>query len=158
MIRMWSNTFQIMVNKPTYCFNLTRGYKTRGEYFRNIGYEYNKVYKGGLLPRLDPKDDSIPIPMPIFKSKKSWSEKKATFGQNDYIDILGDGSVNPVDLINGPKWLVGFRGNELQRLSRQLRFEGSQIRAKNSNKFHEINKRIKYLMWRYNHKFGGLKK
>ena len=107
---------------------------------------------------MDEKIDNVPIPMPIFKDKKPWSEKKATFGQNDYIDILGDGSINPVDLINGPKWLVGFRGNELQRLSRQLKIEGRDIKARNPNKFHEINKRIKYLMWRYNHKFGGLKK
>jgi large subunit ribosomal protein L51 len=112
----------------------------------------------GLLPRPDPKLDDTPLPMPSFVDKKSWSVKKATFGQNDYIDILGDGSVSPVDLIQGPKWLIGFKGNELQRLTRQMKFEGKDLRAKNQNKFHDMNKRIKYLLWRYNHKFGGLKK
>lgn len=96
--------------------------------------------------------------MPIFKDRKAWSTKKATFGQNDYIDILGQGNVHPIDLIRGPPWLIGFRGNELQRLSRQLKFEGKELKAKNPKRFFDINKRIKYLMWRYNHKFGGLKK
>lgn len=96
--------------------------------------------------------------MPVFKEKNAWSLKKSTFGQNDCIDILGEGNIHPVDLIKGPQWLVGFRGNELQRLSRRLKFEGKNLRAKNQNKFHDINKRVKYLMWRYNHKFGGLKK
>jgi large subunit ribosomal protein L51 len=132
------------------------------------------MYKGGLLPRPDPKIDDESLPIPQFKNIDRWTLKKSTFGQNDYIDILGliffkfyflriqiifilmlgDGSVHPVDLIRGPSWLIGFKGNELQRLSRQLKFVGKEIKAKDPNKFHEINKRIKYLMWRYNHKFG----
>lgn len=112
----------------------------------------------GLLPRPDSSINNSPLPMPEFKGKDTWSVKKATFGQNDYIDILGDGSVHPVDLIRGPRWLVGFRGNELQRLIRRMKFEGQELRAKDQNKFHEMNKRIKWLMWRFNHKFGGKKK
>lgn len=114
--------------------------------------------KKGILPRPDPKLDDNPLPMPKYKDKQPWSPKKATFGQNDYIDILGNGNVYPVDLINGPPWLIGFRGNELQRLSRQMKFQSHELKAKNPTKFHDINKRIKYLMWRYNHKFGGIKK
>ena len=52
----------------------------------------------------------------------------------------------------------GFKGNELQRITRQLAMEGKELKARNPNKFHDINKRIRYLMWRYNHKFGGKKK
>ena len=96
--------------------------------------------------------------MPEMKKNTTWESKKATFGQNDYIDILGDGNLKPVDLIRGPSWLIGFRGNELQRITRQLKFVGREIKAKDPNKFHDINKRIKYLMWRYGHKFGGIKK
>lgn len=96
--------------------------------------------------------------MPFLKDRQAWSAKKSTFGQNDYIDILGTGRVHPIDLIRGPAWLIGFRGNELQRLSRRLKFEGKEIKGRNPEQFHIINKRIKYLMWRYNHKFGGLKK
>lgn len=113
----------------------------------------------GLLPRPTAKQDDVgPLPLPAYRPKDTWSEKKAAFGQNDYIDILGNGNVHPVDLIKGPKWLIGFNGNELQRIQRQLKFEGKELKAKNSNKFHDINKRIKYLTWRYNFKFGGRKK
>lgn len=96
--------------------------------------------------------------MPEFKRRDPWSAKKATFGQNDYVDILGDGNVHPVDLIHGPPWLIGFQGNELQRITRQLKFQGKELRAKNPHKFHDLTKRVRYLMWRYNHKFGGIKK
>lgn len=135
-----------------------REFKTRGTYIRRYGYEYANTFKGGLLPRPDPKIDDSPLPMPEFKKIDRWSTKKATFGQNDYIDILGDGNVHPVDLIRGPEWLIGFRGNELQRLSRQMKFMGRELKAKQPQRFHDINKRIKYLMWRYNFKFGGRKK
>lgn len=96
--------------------------------------------------------------MPEYKKVDRWTLKKATFGQNDYIDILGDSDVKPVDLIRGPDWLIGFKGNELERLNRQIRYHGNEIKAKNPNKFHDINKRIAYLTWRYRIKFGGLKK
>ena len=96
--------------------------------------------------------------MPAFKDKKNWSFKKSTFGQNDYIDILGEGDICPVDLIRGPPWLIGFKGNELQRIQRQLKFKGKELQTKNITKFQEINKRIKYLTWRFNFKFGGIKK
>lgn len=47
MLRSFSNKLLLVLNKPFYDFNLTRGFKSRGDYFRNIGYEYNKIYKGG---------------------------------------------------------------------------------------------------------------
>ncbi len=142
----------------TCCSQAVRGFKTKGEYFRRFGYKYNQHFTGGLLPRPDPKLNDEPLAMPEYKPTDRWTVKKATFGQNDYIDILGNGTVKPVDLIIGPDWLVGFKGNELQRLNRQIRFHGSELKAKNPNKFHDINKRIKYLTWRYRVKFGGLKK
>ncbi len=96
--------------------------------------------------------------MPKSAFKNNWSEKRATFGQNDYIDILGNGNVKPVDLIRGPKWLIGFKGNELQRIARQVKFEGREIKAQDPEKFAEIKRRIKYLNRRYSVKFGGKKK
>jgi large subunit ribosomal protein L51 len=96
--------------------------------------------------------------MPAFKENNNWSLKKSTFGQNDYIDILGDGDISPVDLIRGPPWLIGFKGNELQRIQRQLKFVGKELQAKNKEKYNQLTKRIKYLTWRYNFKFGGIKK
>lgn len=149
---------EYVCKEPINCLNIIRGLKTKGDYFNRFGYTHSQIYKGGLLPRPDPKLNDDSLPMPEYRPKDSWSVKKATFGQNDYIDILGDGDVKPVDLIRGPKWLIGFKGNELQRITRQLKFEGKEIKAKDPNKFHDINKRVKYLMWRYHKKFGGLKK
>ena len=103
-------------------------------------------------------EEGLPLPLPKHAFKDNWSEKKATFGQNDYIDIFGDGSVQPVDLIKGPGWLVGFKGNEMQRLIRRLKFEGDKIRMNNKVLHASINRRIRYLYWRYNWKFGGKKK
>ena len=41
-------------------------------------------------------------------------------GQNDYIDILGNESIKPHEILkNVPWYLKGFRGNELQMLVRQ---------------------------------------
>jgi hypothetical protein len=70
-------------------FTVTREFKTKGEYFRRLGYKYQNIYKGGLLPRLDSKEDSEPLPLPEYTKSDRWSVKKSTFGQNDYIDILG---------------------------------------------------------------------
>lgn len=143
---------------PDIASQAIRGFKTKGEYFRRYGYKYNKHYTGGLLPRPDPKINDEPLIMPEYRMSDNWSFKKATFGQNDYIDILGDSSVKPVDLIRGPDWLIGFKGNELQRINRQMRFHSGELKAKNPKKFHDLNKRIKYLGWRFRVKFGGLKK
>ena len=119
---------------------------------------FSKFQCIGLLPRPDPKIDSTELPMPAFKDSKTWSIKKSTFGQNDYIDILGEGDICPVDLIRGPPWLIGFRGNELQRIQRQLKFVGKDLQVKEKEKYKQLTKRIKYLTWRFNFKFGGIKK
>ena len=134
--------FKYIIKNETSIINQTiRGLKTKEEYFKKIGYAHSNIYKGGLLPRPDHKLNNEPLPMPEYRPKDAWGERKATFGQNDYIDILGDGDVKPVDLIRGPRWLIGFKGNELQRITRQLKFEGHELKAKNPNKFHDINKR-----------------
>lgn len=51
--------FKLASSFLTNCFKvssssvqLIREFKTKGEYFRRLGYEYNKIYKGGLIPVL----------------------------------------------------------------------------------------------------------
>ncbi|XP_014787884.1 39S ribosomal protein L51, mitochondrial [Octopus bimaculoides] len=122
-----------------------KSYKTPKR--KRYGYEA-KYFTGGLLPRLD---SAKPLQsLKAYEVPENWVKKKALFGQNDYIDILGDGKVTPKELIRGPPWLKGFKGNEMQRLIRHIRFEGHHLRFYYPTKHHNIKKRIKYLYKFYN--------
>ena len=158
---MWQKSSSLLNQvAQTVTVVFSRGIKQRGEYFRRFGYAYdNMLYKGGMLPRPTKEQDDQILPKPNIRKRDTWSLKKSTFGQNDFIDILGEeGRVSPVDLINGPPWLIGFRGNELQRITRQLKMTGEEIKAREPHKYLDMQKRVKFLMWRYNFKFGGVKK
>lgn len=112
------------------------------------------------MPRIDQKkfDEKLPLPNTSQLYNDRWSEKKVTFGQNDYIDIFGDGSLHPVDLINGPNWLIGWRGNEMQRIIRRLKFGGDKLKMEDPSKYADIRRRLRYVYKKFNIKFGGKKK
>ncbi|XP_003745602.1 39S ribosomal protein L51, mitochondrial [Galendromus occidentalis] len=105
----------------------------------------------GFTPR-DPTDKRPINTMPVYKPKQAWAPKRAFFGQNDYIDILGDGSARPTDCMRGvPAWLRGFQGNEYQMLL--LKRQAFQHwRALRPMKYHQMNLRIKFLYHRLNFK------
>ncbi|XP_078335324.1 large ribosomal subunit protein mL51-like [Crassostrea virginica] len=130
-----------------------RKYEPQSPYRRVWPKHFQFVHStnfGPTLPRVD-KELKNNIP---FKYKDKWSEKKALSGANDYIDILGDGSIHPVDLIRGPAYLIGFNANELCRLQRRKRFEGRYLRDNFPSKLEKILKRIKFLRKKYNFKRG----
>jgi len=110
------------------------------------------MYTGGLLPRPEGKYEDIPVKMPEYKGKtyNAWSKERALFGQNDYIDILGDGTIHPYQLMKGPLWLRGFKGNEMQRLIRRMKFEGKMLKDQYPTKYHKIRKQIWFLYKKYN--------
>ncbi|XP_014670967.1 PREDICTED: 39S ribosomal protein L51, mitochondrial-like [Priapulus caudatus] len=130
-----------------------QGAHPRKPYIRRYGYEYT-IYRGGPLPRLE---DGLPLPIPTYEPKNSWNTKRALFGQNDYIDILGEGSLKPRDLIiKGPLWVRGVpkHWNEYQRLIRKRKFLNSFIKKFTPTQFKGMNKQIKYLYKRLNRKLN----
>ncbi|KAK6175569.1 hypothetical protein SNE40_014003 [Patella caerulea] len=124
-------------------FNTPSPYKKPGP--RNYGYK-TKTFTEGLLPRSEEEKKFLQK----YKPKDSWNRRRALFGQNDYIDILGDEGIHPVNLIKGPSWLVGFNGNEYQRLSRRMKFEREELKHFSPDKYHNIKKRMFYLFKKYN--------
>jgi len=119
---------------------------------RHYGYSPN-YFTDGLLPR--PKGEYEDKPLTFAKRdypkrRDQWKPEKALFGQNDYIDILGDGSLHPWQLYKAPIWLKGWRGNELQRLIRKKRYVGKQMQHMYPTQYMMMNKRIFYLWKKHN--------
>jgi large subunit ribosomal protein L51 len=77
-----------------------------------------------------------------------WHPKQALKGQNDFVDILGDGSVHPVRLLtNVPKWIRGFQGTgdkEIQMLNRKWRAH-KDWKETRPRAWTEMKQRIDYL-------------
>ncbi|XP_011504824.1 PREDICTED: 39S ribosomal protein L51, mitochondrial [Ceratosolen solmsi marchali] len=111
---------------------------------RRHGY-YEHIDQKGLLAHTD---DNNPIrQMPTYRPDDSWSEKKALFGQNDYIDILGNEELSVKDVMyNVPMWLRGVKGNEFQVLLRKKKMLKNGIYPiARPTKWLQLNKRIEYL-------------
>ncbi|KAL5111785.1 39S ribosomal protein L51 mitochondrial [Taenia crassiceps] len=114
----------------------------------NIRYN-PRLYTGGVLPRI--KWDDEPVKLPDYEPKDMWAPHRAYFGQNDYIDILGDGRLKSEDFYTGPSWALNAK-NEFQRVCRLLydpavvawleEFEPTRLK--------DLRKRHKYLFARMN--------
>nr|XP_040583402.1 39S ribosomal protein L51, mitochondrial-like isoform X2 [Lepeophtheirus salmonis] len=92
--------------------------KVANPHLRRYGY-VDKVKTSGPLPRVSNDSDRI-NGLHLFIRENPWVPSRALAGQNDYIDILGDEEIHPVDLMYGiPKWLRGFQGTYLQTMIRK---------------------------------------
>ncbi|XP_038062300.1 39S ribosomal protein L51, mitochondrial-like [Patiria miniata] len=95
------------------------------------------------------------LSVPNKPKKDRWDEKHALFGENDYKDILGDGSyLLKNNVKHGPLWLRGWKGNELQRLIRKNKVMGDDM---GPTERYAMLKRMKYLHKRMNRNHGRWK-
>uniref|UniRef100_A0A0R3X232 Large ribosomal subunit protein mL51 n=1 Tax=Hydatigena taeniaeformis TaxID=6205 RepID=A0A0R3X232_HYDTA len=124
----------------------------------NIRYN-PRLYTGGVLPRIEWDDE--PVKLPDYEPKDMWAPHRAYFGQNDYIDILGDGKLKPEDFYTGPSWALNAK-HEFQRVCRLLydpavvawleEFEPTRLkdlRKRHKYLFVKMNKRINIKFKRY---------
>lgn len=111
---------------------------------RRYGYK-EKILQHGLLPR-DPKATRI-VQIPLYRPKDSWAPHRALFGQNDYIDILGNDKVHPTRILyNLPRWLRGVGGHEFQIMLRKRKVLGqTAYPLARPTKWYQLSKRIRWL-------------
>ncbi|XP_043822429.1 39S ribosomal protein L51, mitochondrial [Dromiciops gliroides] len=97
------------------------------------------------VPEAAPVRTTLPPPKVVDR----WNEKRSMFGVYDNIGILGNFERHPKDLIKGPIWLRGWKGNELQRCIRKKKMVGDRMFLQD---LHNLNKRIRYLYKQFNRK------
>ncbi|CAJ0574368.1 unnamed protein product, partial [Mesorhabditis spiculigera] len=121
----------------------------------DVGYKFRYHQRGvEALPRIP--DCRVPVDRPEYKERDAWRESQARFGQNDYIDLLGDGSLHPAQLqYHVPNWLRGFpgqhRANELIKLIHYRNLYKEKLQNNSPRRWHELQKRIKFLLMYHNY-------
>merc|ERR1711962_130075 len=136
-----SRTWTPLVTSVRYRYHVDR--RKDGPLVRNHVADSAPLQTSGMLPHIV---HGKRLPIPVYKPKNSWSERRALFGQNDYIDILGDGKLKPTDVCYSvPPWMRGFKGNEFQMLLRKRKLFQNHMRVARPSKHREMNKRIKWL-------------
>lgn len=135
--------------KPSVNVVRTRYHADKGVIIKRYGYE-EKIWSGGLLPRKLGK----PLPIPEYRPSNAWTERKALFGQNDYIDILGTGEIHPVKtLYTVPSWIRGVSGTEYHILLRKKKmWSKTASPVVRPTKWKDLERRLSFLYRKLNRK------
>ncbi|KAI1720818.1 mitochondrial ribosomal subunit domain-containing protein [Ditylenchus destructor] len=128
--------------------------------FKNhdMGYFFRYHRKGiDPLPKISDKEEPLYQPKP--KVRETWSETQARFGENDYIDILGEGKtkLHPAQLqYHIPKWLRGFPGHhkatEVVKLIHYRNTYKEKLERNSPYRWHQLCKRINHLLHYQNYR------
>lgn len=119
-------------------------------YVTDVGYRA-EYYKGGPKPRFnDDEKKHMEKYMTLNAPFDEWDPKAAVFGQNDYIDILGDGNLSIRELnVDAPAYLRGweFKGDkweekQFHHIMRRLHFEEDYLLNLRPTKWWQMRKEL----------------
>ncbi|XP_037006376.2 39S ribosomal protein L51, mitochondrial-like [Artibeus jamaicensis] len=89
----------------------------------------------------------VRVMVPPHKAVDRWKKKRAMFSVYDNIGILGNFEMHPKELIREPRWLRGWKGNDLQHCIRKKKMVRNWMFF---DDLHNLNKRISYLYKHFN--------
>lgn len=121
-----------------------RYYADKKRLVRRYGFK-ETIDQRGLLAHTG--GEKVVRQMPIYRPTDPWTTKKAMFGVNDYIDILGSKEIKVTQIMYGvPRWLRGLSGNEFQvKVKERKALQHGILPIARPTKWRELNKRIMYL-------------
>ncbi|KAH9401022.1 39S ribosomal protein L51, mitochondrial [Tyrophagus putrescentiae] len=148
---MWNfGSFVSLLKSPSSTLVTAVRFYERRRFIRRFGYRPH-YHNQGILPRI--RGEELPLhSIPNEKKSDPWRANAVLFGENDYIDILGDDRIHPTQTMASiPAWLRKFRGNEMQMLIRKRQAK-AHWRWSRPQKWTHLNKRIDFLYKRLNYK------
>lgn len=121
----------------------------------DMGYFF-RYHRNGVEPLPRMPESRTPCYKPKIKKREPWRETQARFGENDYIDLLGNGRLHPAQLqYHVPRWLRGFpgahRANEVVKYTQYRNLYKEKLERHSPWRWHQLMKNINYFLERHNY-------